>query len=84
MLAAAAGHRGLHAMVREDNPDRSGMLTGSVWILLTRDPQQITAIQARSDGYEWRPPAAPAARPWTDDRASVLPFVRWEKMVKLK
>jgi hypothetical protein len=60
------------------------MLTGSVWILLTRDPKQIIAVQARSDGHEWRPLPAPATRAWTDDHASVLPFVRWDHLVKLK
>jgi hypothetical protein len=84
VLAAAARHRGLHAMVREDNPERSGMLTASVWVLLTRDPRQIVAVQARSDGHAWRPLPKPAARAWTDDHASVLPFVRWEHLVKLK
>lgn len=84
VLAAAARRRGLNAMVRVDDPDRSGMLTGSVWILLTRDPKQIIAVQARSDGHEWRRLPAPAARAWTDDHASVLPFVRWDHLVKLK
>lgn len=84
VLAAGARQRGLHAMLREDNPDRSGMLTGSVWVLLTRDPKQIIAVQARSGGHEWRQLPAPTARAWTDDHASVLPFVRWHQLVKLK
>ncbi|MGN6356732.1 MAG: hypothetical protein ACTHLU_04535 [Novosphingobium sp.] len=84
VLAAAARRRGLHAMLREDKPERSGMLTGSVWVLLTRDPQQIVAVQARSKGHEWQPLPPPAARVWTDDHASVLPFVRWNQLVKLK
>lgn len=84
VLAAAARHRGLHAMLREDNPKGGNMLTGSVWVLLTRDPKQIIAVQARSDGHEWRGLPAPAPRAWTDDHASVLPFVRWSHLVKLK
>jgi hypothetical protein len=60
------------------------MLTGSVWVLLTRDPKQIIAVQARSAGHEWSLLPAPAARVWTDDHASVLPYVRWDYLVKLK
>ncbi len=81
VLAAAARQRRLHAMVREDNPGGEDMLTGSVWVLLTRDPAQIIAVQARSDGHEWRALPPPAPRAWTDDHASVLPFVRWHNML---
>ena len=84
VLAAAAKHRGLQAMLREDSPADGKMLTGSVWILLTRDPRQMIAVQAGSNGHEWRRLPAPAARAWTDDHASVLPFVRWNYLVKLK
>ncbi|MFT4026759.1 MAG: class I SAM-dependent methyltransferase [Novosphingobium sp.] len=81
VLAAAAGQRKLHAMVREDNPAGKDMLTGSVWVLLTRDPKKIGAVQANSDGNAWRGLPPPARRPWTDDHASVFPFVRWHNML---
>ena len=81
VLAAAAWRRGLHAMVRDDNPAGQEMLTGSVWVLLTRDPQAIVAVQARSGGREWRALPPPAKQAWTDDHASVLPYVRWRNML---
>ena len=84
VLAAAAKHRGLHAMMREDNPTGGKMLTGSVWVLLTRDSRQIIAVQAGSGGNQWLRLPPPAARVWTDDHASVLPFVRWNYLVKMK
>ena len=81
VLAAAAQKRGLRAMLREDVPEKSYMLTASSWVLLTRDPTQIIAVQARSNGNEWKPLPAPAARAWTDDHASVFPFVQWRHML---
>jgi hypothetical protein len=81
VLAAAAKRRGLYAAVRSDNPVGEESLTGSVWVLLTRDQGQFIALQARSIGYEWDPLPAPASRAWTDSHASVLPYVRWHNMI---
>ena len=81
VLAAAAQRRGLHTMVRSDNPVGQDLLTGSVWVLLTRDPQQLIAVQARSAGHDWDPLPAPADRVWTDRHASVLPYVRWHNLM---
>jgi hypothetical protein len=80
VLAAAAKRRGLHAMARDDNPAGQDMLTGSIWVLLTRDPAQLTAVQAVSGGHSWQPLPKPAASAWTDDHASVLPYLRWAHM----
>jgi hypothetical protein len=84
VLAAAAKRRGLHTMVRSDNPVGRDLLTGSVWVLLTRDPQQLIAVQARSAEYRWDPLPTPAGRVWTDDHASVLPYVRWHNLMGKK
>jgi spermidine synthase len=84
VLAAAAKRRGLHTMVRSDNPVGRDLLTGSVWVLLTRDPQQLIAVQARSAEYRWDPLPAPVGRVWTDDHASVLPYVRWHNLMGKK
>jgi hypothetical protein len=36
--------------------------------------------KARPDA-EWRPLLPPAERVWTDDHASILPYVRWRHML---
>ncbi len=81
VLAATAKRQGLHTMVRSDNPVGKDLLTGSVWVLLTRDPQQVIAVQAGSAGHPWEALPAPAGRVWTDDHASVLPYVRWHNLM---
>jgi SAM-dependent methyltransferase len=76
VLAAIAARRGLAASVRLDAP--SGELTvASSWVALSRDRQKLAQLQASSRKLEWRP-LAPAQGPaWTDDHASVLPYIRW-------
>ena len=80
VLAAIAAKRGLAASVRLDVP--SGELTvASSWVALSRDPGKLAQLQARSRKLEWRP-LAPAQGPaWTDDHASVLPYIRWSNIV---
>ncbi|MEO6717391.1 MAG: hypothetical protein ABIM50_09120, partial [Novosphingobium sp.] len=76
-LAAAARRRGLAAAVRDDNPSEHAYLTPSSWVAMSRSKTQLDALaRARPDAV-WRPLLPPAKRVWTDDHASILPYVRW-------
>jgi SAM-dependent methyltransferase len=81
VIAAEAKARGLAAVIREDNPPSGGGLTGSSWILLSRDPAQLALLgkQAPAMPLTRLQPAAPRA--WTDDHASILPYIRWSHLV---
>jgi hypothetical protein len=81
VLAAEARARGLTAALREDIPPRSDLLTGSAWVLLTRDPAQLRAIGAAAPAMPLTPLENAAPRPWTDDHASILPYVRWKNLI---
>jgi hypothetical protein len=76
-IAAAVGQRRLHAAVREDEPPVESPWTGSTWIAITRDPGQLKALAQVARAMQWRPLGKPAAHPWTDDHASILPYVTW-------
>lgn len=76
-LAAEVRRRQLHAAVREDAPPAESLWTGSTWIAITRDPGQLQALSAMAPAMPWRPLGAPARQPWTDDHASILPYVTW-------
>ncbi len=76
-IAAAVGQRRLHAAVREDEPPVESPWTGSTWIAITRDPGQLKALAQVAPAMQWRPLGKPAAHPWTDDHASILPYVTW-------
>lgn len=82
VLAAAAKHRGLAVAIRKDSPDDDAFVSGSNWVVMTRDPGQLEALgQLRPDA----PLSAltpPAAKMWTDDHASILPYVQWRNMLK--
>jgi SAM-dependent methyltransferase len=82
VLAAAARHRGLAAAVRNDNPQDRTFVTPSSWILLSRDPGQLKLLaEARPDAPLTKL-APPAPRPWTDDHASILPYIRWTNLTR--
>jgi len=77
VLAAAARGRGLAAAIRTDNPVRENMLTASSWVLLTRDAAQLARLRALDRAHPWDPLAPPGGRVWTDDHASIMPYIRW-------
>ena len=80
-LAAELQARGLHAMVRDDYPDENTEWTPSSFVAVSRDEQQLNLIAQAAPGKEWRPLVKPAPRVWTDDHASILPYVQWRNFL---
>ncbi|MEQ1639342.1 MAG: hypothetical protein ABL881_00925 [Novosphingobium sp.] len=76
-LAAEVKARGLHAAVREDSPPVESPWTGSTWVAVSRDPGQLKALADLAPAMPWRGLTRPAPRPWSDDHASILPYVTW-------
>lgn len=76
-IAAEVRRRQLHAAVREDVPPAEGPWTASTWIAISRDPGRVKALSAMAPAMAWRPLGAPARQRWTDDHASILPYVTW-------
>ena len=80
VLAAIAARHRLHALVRLDAP--SGELTvASSWVALTRDPTKLATLKAGSRKLEWRAIEPAQGDAWTDDHASVLPYIRWRNIL---
>ncbi len=76
ILSAIAAQRGLAAAIRRDAPS-GGLTVASNWVVLSRDPAQLARLKQISGKLEWEalePAQGPA---WTDDHASVLPYIRW-------
>ena len=76
-LAALVRRRGLHAAVREDSPPEESPFTGSTWIAISRDPDRLAALARMAPAMPWRKPVAAAPSVWSDDHASILPYVTW-------
>lgn len=83
VIAAAAKQRGLAAAVRDDAPEGDGtnLFTPSTWIAITRNQQQLDALAKAAPAFAWTPLDQPAARAWSDDHASILPYIRWRNMI---
>lgn len=79
-LAAVAKNRGLALAVRNDNPEDHTVLTPSSWVALSRNPAQINALGTFDPRQRWEPPEKPAPHVWTDDHASILPYIRWDNI----
>lgn len=57
--------RGLHAVLVEDQPDKSTGLDSADWVLVSRDPQALMREPIR--GATSAPEPIPGLKPWTDD-----------------
>lgn len=80
VIAAHAQERGWPARLRMDpgNPVRS--LTGSIWVALSREQATLDGVAAASGDAQWTALPAPTGKVWTDDHASILPHIMWERM----
>ena len=82
VLAAVAKKRGLAVAKRDDNPADRTFQTPSTWVALSRDPATVAALAKARPDTAWGKLMAPAPTVWTDDHASILPFIRWQYLLK--
>jgi hypothetical protein len=82
VLSAIARKRGLAIAKRDDNPQDSTYLTPSTWVAISRDPAVLEALAKSRPDAPWGKLMAPAPRVWTDDHASILPYVRWQYLLR--
>ncbi|HEX8667836.1 MAG TPA: fused MFS/spermidine synthase [Allosphingosinicella sp.] len=81
VLAQAARAQGWHAAVYDYNPDpaeRSQNATISVWVAMSRDPDQLLALRvlSREEAYRWRPLVGRRGfAGWSDDYATIVPLL---------
>lgn len=81
VIAAIARSHGLTAKVRNDNPADRTLLTPSAWVALSRDPAKVKALAEGRPDAPWDDLQPPAPHVWTDDHASILPYIRWQKLL---
>ncbi|WP_338242070.1 fused MFS/spermidine synthase [Aurantiacibacter hainanensis] len=78
VVARLAQARGLNAMLLQDEPVRRNDLYSSTWIAMAPDRAPLDALSTTAD---WRLLSAPEGPVWTDDYASVLPYLVWENFL---
>ena len=81
VLAALAKKRRLASAVRHDNTQDRIYRTPSTWVAMSRDPAMLARLTAFRQDAGWEGLLKPAERVWTDDHASILPYVRWQAML---
>lgn len=81
VLAALARKRGLALTLRQDVPPENSIFTPSSWVVLARSEADIARLRDASPGMEWKQPLPPAPRAWSDDHASILPYIRWHNIL---
>jgi SAM-dependent methyltransferase len=80
VVGTNAAASGMTALSRLDRPVDTALYTPSRWIALSRDGSVVKDLARISADTPWTPLNDRAARPWTDDHASILPFVRWDRL----
>jgi len=80
MIAALAEANELEARIRTDLDAPEPGARKSRWVALSSSEAQLTLLEASGREGDWETLAAPAARVWTDDFASILPFIKWETL----
>ncbi|MEZ5744233.1 MAG: hypothetical protein R3D89_11075 [Sphingomonadaceae bacterium] len=81
VVAAIAREQGLVARARHDNPAETNSYTPTSWIALARDPATLEAVARAQPDKAWEPLVEAAPQPWTDDYASILPYIRWKALL---
>lgn len=80
VMAALAADAGLSARQRLDLAPGSAGRTASVWVALSADPTALQRLEAAGPPGAWQALPAALGPPWSDDFASILPFLRWDKV----
>lgn len=82
-IAALAKHRGLFALQLADEPTSTSRTIASHWVVLARDRATLDTLRATSGDTRWKPLMQPLGPAWTDDHASILPYMLWDKLLVL-
>ena len=80
VLAALAQERGLTARERLDLPADMNLYSPSRWIVLSADPARLDALARMHPDLPWTALETPTGPAWTDDHASILPYIRWSQL----
>jgi len=78
VVSRLAEASGMSAMVWQDDPVRRNDLYSSTWIALAPGPEPLNVLSSTAD---WRLLVEPEGPVWTDDYASVLPYLVWENFL---
>ncbi len=83
MISGLAAATGMQARLREDFVPAGPGASASVWVALSADPAVLARLESGGGPGLWQPlPPAPD-HVWSDDFASIMPYLRWDKVTGL-
>jgi len=80
VIGATARGSGMTALSLLDLPEDTERYTPSRWIALSRDRRLLRDLARAAPDGPWKALEERAAEPWTDDHASILAHVRWDRL----
>ena len=80
-IAALAQKRGLAALQVIDRPAKGSLTRASQWVVLARDPATLSKLGGAMGDRRWQPLVKPEGPAWTDDHASILPYIQWRQLL---
>ncbi len=78
VLSAHARDFGWTALLRSDPSVLDEAIEASNWVILAPDAAMMDRLRQSDPDAEWHPLPVPAERSWTDDYASILPYLMWD------
>ena len=76
VFSALVNEQGLAAAIRHDPGDPDKYLTQSAWIAISADSDVLARL---TDDGRWEELPEAKGRAWSDDFASILPYINWGK-----
>jgi hypothetical protein len=80
-IAALAQKRGLSAVQLLDRPAKGSLTRASQWVALARYPRILDKL---GKDKRWKPLLQPEGDAWTDDHASILPYILWKQLLEAR
>ncbi|MBT0668835.1 fused MFS/spermidine synthase [Novosphingobium profundi] len=80
VIAALARERGLVARAHLDLPEDMERYSPSRWIALARKRETLDRMAAVHPEQAWTALPSVRDRAWSDDHASILPYIRWSQL----
>lgn len=77
VIAAHALENGWIALMRDDAGDPDNGISSSFWVAISSDALPMAKLLQSNPQADWIELGDPVAEPWTDDYASILPYLDW-------
>jgi hypothetical protein len=84
VVAELGAAQGWAVRLRDDAANPARGINRSYWVAMAPTPARLDRLAAHDPAHPWIGLKAPdGAQAWTDDRSSILPYVRWDNIFRM-